>query len=168
MRIVPVPVRQDNYAYILMSTPTQAGKRPQAVFVDVYDVPNVRDAAHKLGLQDNDVVGLLTTHHHYDHAGGNKAFVKAFPHVPVWGGSDECDAVSHIVRDGESFDLFTESAPVRVHALATPCHTMDSICYFVEDAREDAVLAQTPLGFKEGADGDKARGVFTGYVVQAL
>ena len=42
MRIIPVPVREDNYAYIVMSTPK--GARPQGAFVDPYDVPTVRRA----------------------------------------------------------------------------------------------------------------------------
>lgn len=50
MRIIPVPVREDNYAYILMSTPTQSGVRPEAVFVDPFDVAKVRQAAHGAGL----------------------------------------------------------------------------------------------------------------------
>ena len=77
MRVVPVPVRQDNYAYILMSTSLTS--RPKAVFVDPYDVPAVRQAAQKLGLDDADIVGSITTHGHYDHAGGNDAFAKAYP-----------------------------------------------------------------------------------------
>ena len=61
MRIIPVPVREDNYAYIVMSTPK--GARPQGAFVDPYDVPTVRRAAHTLGLQDTDIVGSLSLIH---------------------------------------------------------------------------------------------------------
>lgn len=160
MRIVPVPVRQDNYAYILMSTPLEA--RPQGVFVDPYDVPVVRRAAHSLGLQDTDIVGSITTHGHYDHAGGNDAFAKMFPGRPIWGGAPSIESVSHVVRDGDAFELFGNGAKVLVKAYATPCHTRDSICFFVEDERSEDTLAQTPRGLKEGACGEKRRGVFTG------
>ena len=56
MRIIPVPVREDNYAYIVMSTPK--GARPQGAFVDPYDVPTVRRAAHTLGLQDLSLIHI--------------------------------------------------------------------------------------------------------------
>lgn len=162
MRVIPVPVREDNYAYILMSTPTKQGVRPQAVFVDPYDVAKVRKAAHAEGLKDTDIVGLLTTHGHYDHAGGNDTFAQEYPKVPIYGGSSGIEGVTVRVHDKETFTLFEESAPVEVSCYATPCHTQDSICYLVEDARSNDELSQTPAGLKEGAQGEKKRGVFTG------
>ncbi|KAI3614686.1 hypothetical protein CBS9595_003957 [Malassezia furfur] len=162
MRVIPVPVREDNYAYILMSTPTKQGVRPQAVFVDPYDVAKVRKAAHAEGLKDTDIVGLLTTHGHHDHAGGNDTFAQEYPKVPIYGGSSGIEGVTVRVHDKETFTLFEESAPVEVSCYATPCHTQDSICYLVEDARSNDELSQTPAGLKEGAQGEKKRGVFTG------
>jgi len=41
----------------------------KAVAVDPYDVPQIAAAAEKEGLE---FIGLLTTHHHDDHSGGNK------------------------------------------------------------------------------------------------
>ena len=159
MRVVPVPVRQDNYAYILMSTPLTS--RPKAVFVDPYDVPAVRQAAQKLGLDNADIVGSITTHGHYDHAGGNDAFAKAYPNRPVWGGSADIPSVSQVVRHGDEFILF-DDARVKVKGYATPCHTRDSICFYVEDERSIEELAKTPNGLQEGEKGEKKRGVFTG------
>ena len=65
MRIVPVPVRQDNYAYLLIDEANN-----QAAAVDPYDVKKVQAAAEKEGVK---LVATLTTHHHHDHSGGNKA-----------------------------------------------------------------------------------------------
>lgn len=162
MRIIPVPVREDNYAYVLMSTPVKAGVRPQAVFVDPYDVAKVRKAAESEGLKDTDIVGLLTTHGHYDHAGGNSDFAKQYPNRPIWGGASSISGVTNVVSNGETFTLFPDSSPVTVSCHATPCHTRDSICYLVEDARSEEDLAQTPAGLCEGSAGEKKRGVFTG------
>ena len=64
MKVIPVPVRDDNYAYLLVDTATN-----QAAAVDPYDVPKVQAAAEKAGVQ---IVANITTHHHYDHSGGNK------------------------------------------------------------------------------------------------
>ena len=64
MKVVPVPVREDNYAYLLIDD-----KVNKALAVDAYDVPKVVEAAKKEGVE---LVGKLTTHHHFDHSGGNE------------------------------------------------------------------------------------------------
>lgn len=63
MKIIPVPVRSDNYAYLLVDE--ASGK---AAAVDPYDVPEVLSSAHRLGVE---IVACMTTHHHDDHCGGN-------------------------------------------------------------------------------------------------
>lgn len=72
MKVVPVPVRSDNYAYLLID---DSGT---AAVVDPYDVQKVTDALEKEGVSKEDVKAVITTHHHDDHAGGNKAFVRPF------------------------------------------------------------------------------------------
>jgi len=64
MRVVPVPVRNDNYAYFLIENHSR-----KAAVVDPYDIPKIQAQAKKLGLQ---IVANLTTHHHWDHSSGNK------------------------------------------------------------------------------------------------
>ena len=64
MRVVPVPVRSDNYAYLLIDD-----KVNKALAVDAFDVSKVQEAAKKEGVE---LVGKLTTHHHFDHSGGNE------------------------------------------------------------------------------------------------
>lgn len=127
MKIHPVPVRDDNYAYILQSSVD--GK---AVFVDPYDVSAVTAAASKLGIQPEDVVGCLTTHHHFDHSGGNEAFAKEYAGRPVYGGSDQIPALTNKVADKDTVAGLLKGVDVK--CLATPCHTQDHICYHVTDA----------------------------------
>ncbi|KAK7049301.1 Cytoplasmic glyoxalase II [Paramarasmius palmivorus] len=122
MKIVPVAVRDDNYAYLLID---DASKKAAAV--DPWDVKKVVDAAEKLGVT---LVANITTHHHHDHSGGNKEFASAFPDAPVYGGSDQIPALTKLVKDN---DEFTVGDNIRVRCLATPCHTQDSICYHVTD-----------------------------------
>ena len=64
MKVVPVPVRDDNYAYLLIDDSTK-----KAAAVDPYDMKKVQAAAEQEGVQ---IVANLTTHHHHDHSGGNK------------------------------------------------------------------------------------------------
>ncbi|KAF9458644.1 Metallo-hydrolase/oxidoreductase [Collybia nuda] len=122
MKVVPIPVRQDNYAYLLIDD-----KSNKAAAIDPYDVPKVIAAADSLGVQ---IVANITTHHHFDHSGGNQSFAEHFPHVPVYGGSDRIPALTQLVKDGEEFTLGTS---IIVRCLATQCHTQDSICYYVTD-----------------------------------
>jgi len=70
MRVVPVPVRQDNYAYLLIDELSN-----KAAAVDPYDVAKVTTAAANLGVE---IVAAITTHHHFDHSGGNKVGQFAF------------------------------------------------------------------------------------------
>jgi len=118
MKVVPVPVRQDNYAYLLIDEPSN-----KAAAVDPYDVPKIKAAADKLGVQ---IVAGITTHHHHDHSGGNEKFASTFPGVPIYGGSTKIPALSNLVKDK---DEFTVGDHTHVKCLATPCHTQDSICF---------------------------------------
>ncbi|KAG2158137.1 beta-lactamase-like protein [Suillus bovinus] len=126
MKVVPVLVSADNYAYLLIDEPSR-----KAAVVDVLDVEKVRAVAEKEGV---DIVAGITTHHHQDHSGGNKAClfptsVSTYPSIPVYGGFD-VPSKTHLVEDGGEF---TVGDNIHVRCLATPCHTRDSICFHVTD-----------------------------------
>lgn len=63
MKIVPVPVSSDNYAYLLIDESTK-----KAAAIDPYDVSKVSAAADAQGVE---IIAGITTHHHLDHSGGN-------------------------------------------------------------------------------------------------
>ncbi|CAE6439610.1 unnamed protein product [Rhizoctonia solani] len=125
MRVVPVPVRSDNYAYLLIDDATN-----KAAAVDPFDVPKVKAQAEKEGVE---LTALITTHHHADHSGGNKEFHSVYPNAPVYGGSEDVPALTHPVKDGDTFSV---GENIKVKCLATPCHTQDSICYYVQDTAQ--------------------------------
>jgi len=127
MKITAVPVREDNYAYLLIDDATKV-----AAAVDPYDVDKVTAAADSLGVQ---LVAALTTHHHFDHSGGNKVFASTYPDAVIYAGSDKAPAATKFVKDGDEFTL---GKNIRIKCLATPCHTQDSICYHVTDASDAA------------------------------
>lgn len=64
MRVIPVPVRKDNYSYLLIDV-TSA----EAAAVDPFTPSKVKAAAEQLGVK---IVAGITTHHHNDHSGGNE------------------------------------------------------------------------------------------------
>ncbi|EKM82821.1 hypothetical protein AGABI1DRAFT_111387 [Agaricus bisporus var. burnettii JB137-S8] len=129
MKVVPVPVRQDNYAYLLIDTPSN-----KAAAVDVYDVDKVSAAAQSLGVS---IVAAITTHWHDDHSGGNHEFGKKFPGLPIYGSKDKENVtnVSHPVGDNDEFKIGDN---IHVKCLATPCHTQDSISYYVTDPTDSS------------------------------
>ena len=69
MKVVPVPVRDDNYAYLLIDESTNT-----AAAVDPYDVPKVAAAAAEHGVK---IVAGITSHLHVDHSGGNKVCISS-------------------------------------------------------------------------------------------
>nr|GAT59608.1 predicted protein [Mycena chlorophos] len=125
MKVVPVPVRSDNYAYLLVDDATK-----QAAAVDPFDVAKVTEAADNLGVR---LVALITTHHHEDHSGGNALFASKYPEAIIYAGSDKAPAATKIVKDRDVFKL---GENVTIRALATPCHTQDSICFHATDASD--------------------------------
>jgi len=134
MRVVPVPVRSDNYSYLLIDE-----KSNKAAAVDVFDLKAVETAAQKEGVQ---LVAALATHHHHDHTGGKEAYASAYPGTPIYGGSQKVPALTQLVKDKDEFSI---GETIRVKCLATPCHTQDSICYHATST-----------------DGSHPGGVFTG------
>ncbi|KAL4250405.1 metallo-beta-lactamase superfamily protein [Abortiporus biennis] len=118
MKVIPVEFREDNYGYLLIDEATN-----KAGAVDPYNVPKLKAAAESAGVE---IIAAITTHHHFDHAGGNKDFAKEYPNAPIYGGSKQVDAVTHIVKDKDTFNI---GDTILVKCLATPCHTQDSICY---------------------------------------
>ncbi|KDR81451.1 hypothetical protein GALMADRAFT_239382 [Galerina marginata CBS 339.88] len=128
MKVVPVPVREDNYAYLLIDESTNKA----AAAVDPYDVAKVAAAAQTHGVE---IVAGITTHHHFDHSGGNKVpFASKYPKATIYGGSDKIPALTNLVKDKDEFAIGNN---IRIKCLATGCHTQDSICYYVTDAVKD-------------------------------
>ncbi|KAF8630358.1 hypothetical protein AX15_002925 [Amanita polypyramis BW_CC] len=127
MKIVPVPVRQDNYSYLLIDDATS-----HAAAIDPYDVPKIQAAAAQLDVL---IVANITTHHHFDHSGGNKEFALRYPSAPIYGGSDKVQGLTKLVKDK---DEFTIGKNIHVKCLATPCHTQDSICYYFTDRADSS------------------------------
>ncbi|KAI0282195.1 Metallo-hydrolase/oxidoreductase [Russula aff. rugulosa BPL654] len=140
MRVIPIPVLKDNYSYLIVDDTTN-----EAAAVDPYSPSKVKEAADQFGVK---VVAGITTHHHDDHSGGNKEFARLFPTVPIYGGSHQSPALTRLVKGD---DQFTIGKTLNVRCLATPCHTQDSICYYVTDTSKS-----------KSAGGAGAGAVFTG------
>ncbi|KAG5357991.1 putative hydroxyacylglutathione hydrolase [Yarrowia sp. B02] len=121
------PEETQNYCYVLTD---DASKKswvidpafPKWVLADV-------EKLDKSG--DIDLAAIVNTHHHWDHSGGNEDFKSVFSNLPIIAGKDSPD-VTQTPKHGEQLKL---GENLKITALHTPCHTQDSICYFVEDSK---------------------------------
>jgi hydroxyacylglutathione hydrolase len=108
--------------------------------VDVSGQPDVvLKAAADLGLT---LSAVLTTHKHWDHAGGNDAMKDAIPGLRVLGSlQDAVEGCTQQVRDGEG----VSAAGLAVRCLQTPGHTLGHICYYIECDGEHCVFTGDTL-----------------------
>jgi len=118
MRIVPVPVLEDNYSYLIIDDKTK-----HAIAVDPAQPEKVIAAAEKEGVE---IKTVATTHHHWDHAGGNTEMKNKIPHLEILGGDDRID-LTRKVGHGDEYKL--DDLHVRVYF--TPCHTSGHVLYLV-------------------------------------
>ncbi|XP_064613620.1 hydroxyacylglutathione hydrolase, mitochondrial-like isoform X2 [Liolophura sinensis] len=119
MRIKLLPALQDNYMYLLIDEATK-----ECAAVDPVEPQKVVDAVSEEGVT---LKKVLTTHHHWDHAGGNEGLIRLTGPLEVYGGDDRIGALTNKVKDGEQFKV----GNLNVRCLFTPCHTTGHICYFV-------------------------------------
>jgi len=124
-------------------------KTREAAVVDPVEPSSVFDAVREEKVK---LTTVLTTHHHWDHAGGNEKLVStwrqnlhddgaaaddAASHVKVVGGDDRISGLT----DKKGHDQIVEVGGLRIRCLATPCHTSGHLCYHVTDGAADAAAS---------------------------
>ncbi|WVQ83003.1 hydroxyacylglutathione hydrolase [Cryptococcus sp. DSM 104549] len=123
MKVLPYQARSDNWMYLLVDS------SGEAAVVDPYDASKISAAVKEQGVE---VKSLITTHHHDDHSGGNLKFLSLHPNLKAYGGSKQSPGTNTIVKEGDTFKIGND---IDVRCLHTPCHTQDSICFYVEDKK---------------------------------
>ena len=121
----------DNYAYIIVDL---SGRPPHPVaLVDPSEAKAVVRALERLrqeeyGGEALEVTAVLCTHHHWDHAWGNRALLEAYPGVRVYGGAaDRVSCCTHALHDGDTLRV----GSLTVTGLSVPCHTRGSLLYCI-------------------------------------
>lgn len=139
MKITPIPCLSDNYAYLVVCRETK-----EAAIVDASEAGPVlaavsaaqegsrRDvaAAAREGVRP---VAIWSTHHHWDHVGGNEEVARALGIERVYGhASDEgrLPGLTEKLADGDTFSLGALSVIVR----HIPGHTLGAVAYIVSSA----------------------------------
>jgi len=110
----------DNYMYLIIDGGTKA-----AAVVDPADAGVAAEAAHSAGAK---LMCILTTHHHFDHAGGNNDLKKLVDGIEVCGG-DDVQGMTRKVQDGDTFAI----GCLKIQCVHTPAHTSGHMSYLVSD-----------------------------------
>lgn len=123
VRVVPIPILSDNYSYLLLHPASRT-----AALVDPADpYPIVKVLQDQ--YSDYKLTTILTTHKHWDHAGGNLELLKQFPDLTVIGGPDEGVAgATKELTTGSSLDISGETS-FHTEVFHCPCHTRGHIIY---------------------------------------
>jgi len=113
----------DNYGYLIHD-----GEAGVTAAIDTPDTPKILAALEKTGWT---LTHILNTHHHPDHAGGNKELKAKFgcEIIGPKGEADKIPGLDHAVREGDMVDFGTHKARV----LDVPGHTLGHIAYYFGD-----------------------------------
>jgi hydroxyacylglutathione hydrolase len=125
MRIVPVRVLSDNFAFLLINEATA-----RCAAVDPAEPAKLFAAAKDEGVT---ITTVLTTHNHMDHAGGNREMARVIAGLDIIGGARESvQACTRTVEDEESFEL----EGMQIRCMLCPGHTQGHIAYYVTDSSD--------------------------------
>lgn len=125
MEVHLVPCLKDNYAYLV-----HAPGRAEALVVDASEEAPVAAALQRLGLTP---VGILATHHHHDHVGGNEGLLARYPALRVFGYRSDRGRIpgqTDFLDDEQEVEL----AGIGFKALHIPGHTLGAVAYVAEGA----------------------------------
>ncbi|KAK0173346.1 hypothetical protein PV328_006560 [Microctonus aethiopoides] len=116
-----LPALDDNFMYLIIDEKTKDAA--------IVDPVNPKIACQAIDESKVNLKKILTTHHHWDHAGGNKSMHEKYKNVEILGGDDRIEAINQIVSHDDTFNI----GSLNIKCLATPCHTSGHICYLVTD-----------------------------------
>ncbi|KAK3328472.1 beta-lactamase-like protein [Cercophora scortea] len=139
MHIQSIPMwvgSSNNYAYLVVDD-----KSKDAVIIDPAHPSEVVPVLKK-AIKDGSInlTAIVNTHHHWDHAGGNEEMLSELGNLEIIGGKD-CKKVTRTPKHGETFNI----GSIAVKALHTPCHTQDSVCWFMQDGEDKVVFTGDTL-----------------------
>lgn len=105
----------DNYIYLY-----KCGQN-NAFVVDPGDSSAVLRAIEE---QELILTAVLVTHHHFDHTGGIRDLKEKT-------GCEVISPAAHIVNDKDILEI----GAVKIQVIATPGHTRDSVCYYLQSSK---------------------------------
>ena len=145
-----VPILADNFSYLLHDKENKT-----AAVIDPAEPNKLLSVARNL---DARITTAVTTHHHWDHAGGNLELASLVPGITIIGSAYEtADGVTSPMQTGETLNVKDTSLSIK--ALHTPCHTQGHLCFLTNTTRKAVFTGDTLFiagcgKFFEGDAGD--------------
>ena len=127
MEITRIPVLSDNYVFVLFDE-----EQKIAAVVDPAVAEPVLAYLREL---DAELVAIFNTHHHWDHVGGNKALLKHFPNLCVYGGIEDRNRIPGqqvFLKEGDTVKFGDRVGEV----FFVPGHTRAHIAYYFPPVNE--------------------------------
>lgn len=124
MRVVQIPTLLDNYTYLVI-----CGETGKCGIVDSPDSQATIDVIERAKVAP---AAILSTHHHWDHVGGNEELARKY-NIPVYGGENDKDRLPgliHPLKEGDSVTI----GSLTLKILFIPGHTKGHIAYVTDGA----------------------------------
>ncbi len=121
MEIIPIPLLVDNYAFLIRS-----GGLTLAI-----DPSTAAPVLEELGKRQWDLHGIVNTHHHWDHTGGNLE-LKARFQCPIWGPAGDRERIAGM--DHELSEGFWQWGNLAFEVLFIPGHTRHHVALWLAAA----------------------------------
>ncbi|MDP9002182.1 MAG: hydroxyacylglutathione hydrolase [Myxococcota bacterium] len=134
MRIVPIPCLKDNYAYLVVDD------NGDAAIVDASEAAPVRDAVQREGVEAR---AIWSTHHHWDHVGGNEELSREMD-LEVVGHRSDAARVPGLSRGVDTDDVVRVGG-IEARCIHIPGHTLGAVAYFVDAGGERVVFTGDTL-----------------------
>jgi len=122
--VFSIPALKDNYIHVIKSA-----NSPHVLIVDPSEAQPVCDFLTQHNLTPD---GVIITHHHHDHVGGNLELKQKF-NIPIFCSEYDFARVpgaTHRLADNSTWQWHDQN--VRIYA--TPGHTLGAICFHFTDA----------------------------------
>ncbi|KAM9990796.1 hypothetical protein ACTFIY_006832 [Dictyostelium cf. discoideum] len=126
MRVLPVLVNQDNYSYLVIDE-----KNKVAVSIDPCEPNKVISALSSIS-SDIKLDSVFTTHHHWDHAGGNNLIKTIIKDINVYGRDERFEGITKKLENNEVLKI----GSLKIKTLDAPAHTSSHVLYLIEDENE--------------------------------
>ncbi len=121
LSIKPIKALSDNYIWLVT---TNEG----SIVIDPGESKQIIDL---IKSNEIDLVGILITHHHYDHTNGIEEILK-YKKVEVYGPKNNVNSITKRVKQNDVFNLIG----LKFEVIETPGHTLDHIAFYcLKDGR---------------------------------
>ena len=118
-QVITISSLSDNYIYLYCYD------KNNAFVIDPGDAETVFDALQKHSLN---LTHALTTHHHFDHVSGVKELKRKTGCEILGSDKNRISIIDCLVKDGDIITICS----THIKVIATPGHTQDSVCYYVQ------------------------------------